>query len=88
MAMACHGVEPGCTIMVADDVCEGMWTAWAGAAVMGSRFVGVMAASPWTVRRRWWQSAGSAQVVLGSVIKWRRMAWILGVISSRGGCHC
>ena len=69
MTMACDGVGPGCTVMDADDVCGGMWMAWAGAAVMGSPSVGVMAASPWTVRRRWWRSAGSAQVVLGSVIE-------------------
>ena len=66
--MACHGVGPGCTVMGADDVCGCMWTAWAGAAVMGSPSIGVMAASPWTVRRRWWQSASSVQVVVGSVM--------------------
>ena len=59
-----------------------MWTAWAGAAVTGSPSVGVIVASPWTVRRRWWRPVGSAQVVVGSVIEWRRMAWRPGVISS------
>ena len=41
-----------------------------------------MGASPWTVRRRCWRSVGSVQVVVGSVIEWRRMAWSPGVISS------
>ena len=27
--MACHGVGPGCTVMGADNVCGGMWKAWA-----------------------------------------------------------
>ena len=49
---------------------------------MGSPSVGVIVASTWTVRRRWWQPVGSAQVVVGSVIEWRRMAWGPGVISS------
>ena len=80
--MACHGVGPGCTVIGADDACGGMWTGWVGAAVMGSPSVGVMVASPWTVRRKWWRSVGSVQVVVGSVIEWRRMAWSPGVISS------
>ena len=71
-----------CTVIGADDACGGMWTAWAGAAVTGSPSVGVIVASPWTVRRRWWRPVGSAQVVVGSVIEWRRMAWSPGVISS------
>ena len=75
MMMACHGVGPGCTVIGADDACGGMWTAWAGAAVTGFPSVGVTVASPWTVRRRWWRPVGSAQVVVGSVIEWRRMAW-------------
>ena len=66
----------------ADDVCGGMWTAWAGVAVLVSPSIGVTAASPWTVRRRWWRSAGSVEVVVCSVIEWRRMAWSPGVISS------
>ena len=78
--MACHGLAPGCTAIGADDACGGMWTAWAGAAVMGSPSVGVIVASPWTVRRRWWRPVGSALVVVVSVIEWRRMA--CGVISS------
>ena len=41
-----------------------------------------MAASPWTVRRSWWRSVGIVQVVVGSMIEWRRMAWSRGVISS------
>ena len=82
MTMACHGVGPGCTVIGANDACGGMWTAWAGAAVTGSPSVGVIVALPWTVRRRWWRSVGSAQVVVGSVIEWRRMAWRPGVISS------
>ena len=49
---------------------------------MGSLSVGVMVASPWTVRRRWWRSVGSVQVVVGSVIEPRRMVWSPGVISS------
>ena len=80
--MACHGVGPGCTVMGADDVSGGWWRAWAGAAVMESPSFGVMAASPWMVRRRWWRSAGSAQVLVGSLIEWRRMAWSPSVISS------
>ena len=80
--MTCHGVGPGCTVMGADDVCPGMWMAWAGAAVMGSPSVGVMAASSWTVRRRCWRSAGSAQVLVGLLIEWRRMARSPGVILS------
>ena len=59
-----------------------MWTASAGAAVTGSPSGGVIVASPWTVRRRWWLPVGIAQVVVGSVIEWRRMAWSPGVISS------
>ena len=82
MTMACHGVGPGSTAIGADDACGGMWTAWAGAAVTGSPSVGVIVASPWTVRRRWWRPVGGAQVVVGSVIEWRRMAWSPGVISS------
>ena len=88
MTMACHGVGPGCTVIGADDACGGMRTAWAGAAVTGSPSVGVIVASPWTVGRRWWRSVGSAQVVVGSVIEWRRMAWSPGVISSLGVCRC
>ena len=80
--MACHELGPGCTVIGADDTCGGMWTALARVVVMGSRSVGVMVASPWTVRRRWWRSVGSVQVVVGSVIEWRRMAWSPGVISS------
>ena len=80
--MACHGVGPGCTAIGADDACGGMWTAWVGVAVMGSPSVGVIVASPWTVRRRWWRPVGSPQVVVGSVIEWRRMAWSPGVILS------
>ena len=82
MTMACHGVGPRCTVAGADDVCGGMWTAWAGAAVMVSSSVGVLVASPWIVRRRWWRSAGSAQVSVGPVIESRRMAWSPSVISS------
>ena len=82
MTMACHGVGPGCTVIGADDACGYMWTAWAGAAVTGSSSVGVIVALPLTVRRRWWRPVGSAQVVVGSVIEWRRMAWRPGVISS------
>ena len=41
-----------------------------------------MAASPWTLRRRWWQSAGSVQVLVGLLIQWRRMAWSPSVIWS------
>ena len=84
MTMARHGVGPGCTVMGADDVFGGMWTAWAEAAVLGSPSVGVMAASPWMVSRRWWRSASSAQVLVGSVIQWRRMAWSPVVIWSHG----
>ena len=69
--MACHGVEPGCTVMGADSVCGGMWTVWAGAAVMESPSVDVEVASPWMVRRRWWRSAGSVQVSLGSLLRAR-----------------
>ena len=82
MTVACHGVGPGCNAIGADDACGGMWTSWAGAAVTGSPSVGVILASPWTVRRRWWRPVGSAQVVVGSLIEWRRMAWSPGVISS------
>ena len=82
MTIACHWVGPGCTAIGVDDACGGMWTAWAGAAVTGSPSVDVIVASPWTVRRRWWRPVGSAQVVVGSVIEWRRMAWSPGVISS------
>ena len=81
--MACHGVGPGCTVIGADYASGGMWTAWAGAALMGSPSVGVMAASPWMVRREWWRSVVSVQEVVGSVIEWRRMAWSPGVISSQ-----
>ena len=80
-----HGLSWGrarCTVMGADDACGGMWGAWVGAALTGSPSVGVMVASPWMVRRRWWRSVGSVQVVVGSVIEWRRMAWSPGVISS------
>ena len=42
----------GCTVIGADDVCGGMCTVWARAAVMGSPSVGVMAASRLMVRRR------------------------------------
>ena len=59
-----------------------MWTAWVGAAVTGPPSVGVIVASPWRVWRRWWRPVGSAQVVVGSVIEWRRMVWSPGVISS------
>ena len=69
--------------MGADHVCGGMWMAWAGAAVMGSPSVGVMVASPWMVRRRWWRSPASATVLVGLMIQWRRMAWRPGVISSQ-----
>ena len=82
--MAYHGLGPGCTVMGADNLCGGMWTAWAGLAVMGSRSVGVMVASPWMARRKWWRSAGSVQVLVGSVIKWSWMAWSPGVLSSPG----
>ena len=82
MTMACHGVGPGCTAIGTYDACGGMWTAWVGAAVIGSPSVGVIVASPWTVRRMWWRPVGSAQVLVGSVIEWRRMAWSPGVISS------
>ena len=80
--MACHGVGPGCTAIGANDACGGMWTAWARAAVTGSASAGVIVASPWTVRTRWWRPVGSAQLVVGSVIECRRMAWSPGVISS------
>ena len=80
--MACHGVGRGCTVICADDACGGMWMAWAGAAVMGSPSVGVIVASSLTLRRRWWRSVGSVQVVVDSVIEWRRMAWSPGVTSS------
>ena len=82
MTMACQGLGPGSYVIGSDDACGGMWTAWAGAAVTGSPSVGVIVASPWTVSRRWWRPVGSAQVVVSSVIKWRRMAWSPGVISS------
>ena len=78
--MACHGVGPGCTVFGANDDCGTMWTVWAGAAVMGSPSIGVMAASTWMVRRTWWRSASSAQGLVGSVIEWRQMAWSPGVI--------
>ena len=68
MTMACHGLGPGCTVRGAKDVCGVMSTAWLGAGVMGSPSFGVMAASPWMLRRRWWRSTGSAQVSVGSVI--------------------
>ena len=80
--MAFHGLGCGCTLMGADNVCGGKQTAWAGAAVMGSPSIGVMAASPWMMMRRWWRSAGSAQMSVGSVIEWRQMAWSPGLISS------
>ena len=57
-----------CNIIGSDDACWGTWPAWAGVAVMRSPSVGVMVASPWTVRRRWWRSAGSVQGSVGSVI--------------------
>ena len=82
VTMACHGVGPGCTAIGADNVCGGMWTAWVGAAVMGSPSAGVIVASPWTLGRSWWRPVGSVQVVVGSVIEWRRMAWSPAVISS------
>ena len=69
ITMACHGAGPGCTVTVADDDCARVWTAWAGAAAMGSPSGVVMAASPWMVRRRCWRSAGSAEVLVGSVIE-------------------
>ena len=80
--MACHGVGPGCTVMGADDACGCMRAAWAGLTVRGSPSVGVIVAFPWTVRRRWWRSAGSVQVSVGPVIQWRRIAWRPYVISS------
>ena len=80
--MACHEVGPRCTVIGADDGFGGMWMAWAGAAVMGSPFVGVIAASPWMVRRRLWRSFGSAHALMGSLIEWTWMAWSPGVISS------
>ena len=83
MTLAYHGVGPGCTAISAAIPCGGMRTAWAGVAIMGSPSFGVMAASPWTARRRWCCSAGSIQVSVGSMNQWRRMAWILGFISSR-----
>ena len=82
MTMACHGVGPGCTVIGDDDAYGGMLTAWVGAAVMGSPSVGVMVAFPWTVRRMWWRSVGSVQVVVGLVIERRRIAWSPGVIPS------
>ena len=82
MTMACHGVGPGCTVIGAGDACGGMWTAWVGVAVMVSPSVGVIGASPWTVMRSRLRSVGSVQVVLGSMIEGRRMAWSPGVISS------
>ena len=66
--MAYHGVGPGCTVTGADEVCGGMWTAWAGGAIMGSPSVGLMVASQWMLRRRRWRFAGSVQVSVGSVI--------------------
>ena len=80
--MACHEVGPGCTTMSADGVCGGMWTVWAGSAVIGSPSVRVMVASPWMVRKSWWRSISSAQVSVGPVIEWRRMALSPGVLSS------
>ena len=80
--MACHGMGPGCTVIGADDACGRRWTSWVGAAVMGSPAVGVMVASPWTVRRRCWWSVGSVQVEVGLVIEWRRMVRSPDVISS------
>ena len=77
------GGGPGCTVIGAEDACGGMWTAWVGAAVIGSPSVGLMVASPWTVRRRWWWSVGSVQLVVSSMIEWRRMARSPGVISSQ-----
>ena len=47
---------------------------------MGSPSVGVMVAYPLTMRRGWWRSVGSVQVVVDSVIECRRMAWSPGVI--------
>ena len=82
MTMACHRVGPGRTVMGGDDPCGGMWTAWAGVAVMGSPSVGVMVAFPCMVRGRWWRSADSVKVLVGSVIQWRRMVWSPGVILS------
>ena len=49
---------------------------------MGSPSVATMVTSPCMGRRRWWRSAGSVQVSVGSLIQWRRTAWSLGVISS------
>ena len=72
----------GCTVMGADDACWGTWMGLAAVAAMWSPPAGVMVVSPWTVRRRRWRSAGSVQVLVGSVIQWRRMAWSPGVISS------
>ena len=80
--MDCHGLGPGCTVIGSDDVCGGILTAWAGAAFMASPSIGLTAASPCTVRIKWWRSAGSVQVVVSSLIEWRRMAWSPGVISS------
>ena len=68
MTMACHVVGPGRTVMGVGDSCGAMWTALAGFAVMASPSFGVMVASPWTLRRRWWRCAGSVQVSVGSVI--------------------
>ena len=65
MTLACNGMEPGCTVMGADDSCWGMWTALVAVGVMGSPPLGVMLASPWTVRRNWWPSAGSVEVSVG-----------------------
>ena len=75
MTMACLRVGPWCTVMGADNVFGGKWTALARVAVMGSPSVGVMVASPWIMGRVCWWSAGSVQVSLGWVIEWRRMAW-------------
>ena len=44
--------------------------------------------SLWTVRRRWWRPLGSAQVVVGSVIEWRRMGWSPGGFCPLGVCRC
>ena len=75
------GGEARRTVMGAEDACGDVWTAWAGVAVIRSASVGVMLAFPWTLRTRWWRSAGSVQVSVVSMIQWRRMAWSPGVIS-------
>ena len=53
-----------------------------GLLLRGSPSVVVIVASPWTVRRRWSRPVCTAQVVVGSVVEWRRMAWSPSVISS------